>query len=319
MKKKLFLFITLFSIFSSHTLAQAPGNKGNYIKLDRIIAIVNQEPITSSEFDKELDKYAQQLEHLNQPLPARAELRKIALDNLISKNLQLQLCKKNNIKISDNDINQAMTNIAIANKLSVAQLKQAISQTGLTESQYKEQLREQLTLQKLQQEQISKTVSLTPEDVKEFLKANQNKLNQYSTYHVIDILFPANEKSTAIMIAENKKNAEIFSAQYRKSQDVDALLTRYPGAEKNDLGWRSLAEFPALFQSNIAMMKLNEVSAPIQAPNGFHLLKITEVRGDVIKPTEKELKNLAFQQKAQNAIKEWLQNLRKEAYIKIIN
>ena len=283
------------------------------------MVIVNREAITQSQLTREMEHAPQQLEHAHQPIPALSELRRQVLDNLINKNLQLQLCKANGLKMPDEEINNAIQNIAKSNKITVAQLKEAIGQTGLTFDEYKSEIHEQLLLQKLQQEQAVKNISFTPDDVKKYMRENKDKFNRYSTYHVIDIVLPSAEGTTASQIEQVKKQASNLATQLQTGKDLDIAIKQYPAAEKNDLGWRGLADYPSLFQSKIAALKINNTSAPIQAPNGFHVLQLTGAKGDSVQPTETEIKNIVFQQKAQEAIKDWLANLRKDAYVKIIN
>jgi peptidyl-prolyl cis-trans isomerase SurA len=293
------------AIFISPLLAA----ESNVTRLDKIVAIANQDVITSSQLTKEMDHAQKQLERTNQPILAPAELRKQALNNLILKSLQLQLCKTTNIQVSEGDVDKAIANIAESNKLSVDQLKEVIKQTWLSMKQYTKELQDQMLIQKLQQEQVSKDFTFTPEDVKKFIRENKNKFNQYGAYHVIDLLVPITEHSTQEQ-TKVKKQASQLAAQFKATHDIDTLLTQYPQTEKIDMGWRSFAEYPSLFQQSLSTMKLNDVSAPIAAPNGFHVLKLIETRGETAELSDKDMKNLAYQEKAQKFVKEWLLTLR---------
>lgn len=313
MKKILMIAITFSLMVSLSSYSQTETHHVSFTKLDKIVAIVNRETITLSALNKEIARFQNQLEHMQQPVPPQAELKKMVLDNLIAKSLQLQLAKANNIVIPESDVNKTMENIAKENKITVAQLQEAVKQTGLSAKEYTNQIRDQLTVQKIQQEQVSKNINFTPEDVKNFVKENKAKLNRYNAYHVIDIVLPVSDNS-----AQARAQAYTLMQQLKKTQDVDSLLKQYPSAENNDLGWRPLGEYPGLFQSRIASLQINAVSDPIQAPNGFHILKLIEARGESQALTENDLKNLAFQQKAQQTVKEWITKLRKEAYVKVM-
>lgn len=307
----------LLSIFISlPAIAQTTETtKASFTRLDKIIAVVNREVITQSQFDQEMDRAVKQLQKTNQALPEPQKLRKEVLDHLIDKNLQMQLCKNKGIRVSDEDVNKAIQTIATGNRISIEKLKEAVTQTGVSYDEYKKQIQEQLLLQKIQQEEVAKTISFSEADVKKFMRDNKDKLNQYSSYHVVDIVFPCEEG--AKNAEQIKKQANDLSMQLQKENNLDVALKNYPYAEKNDLGWRQLPEMPSLFQAKIASLKINGATTPVPAPNGFHILKLVEAKGQGMTLTEKDAKNLAFQQKVTEAIKEWSKTLRKDAYIKI--
>lgn len=316
MKKISIALLALGIAFCSSVYAQSTTTTASFTSLDKIVAIVNREPITLSQLNKEIERYKQHLAQAQQPLPSTTTIRKEMLENLIGKSLQMQMCQAKGIKVEDTELNQAIDRIAKANNFSLIQLKEALQQTGLTFEEYQAQMKDQLLLQKLQQQEVAKNVSLMPEDVAKFMRENKDKFNQYNAFHLIDLALPANENAAKEQVEKVKKQA-IQLAKDLQGREVDDVLKNYPTAEKNDFGWRTMAEVPSLFQAKVASMKINSLSGPIQAPNGFHILKLIEAKGENVKPTEVQIKNVVFQQKMAEATKEWVQTLRKEAYIEI--
>ena len=66
-------------------------------------------------------------------------------------------------------------------------------------------------------------------------------------------------------------------------------------------------------------MKIGEIAGPIQAPNGFHIIKLIGKRNNKIKmPTKAEIEQIIFRQKFEKALPKWLDKIRKTAYIKIV-
>lgn len=315
------IFLIVGLCFSIISLAQSPTSKQTFTQLDKIIAIVNKEVITQSQFNKEYERVKKQLEQTNQPLPAGGELRKQVLESVIAKNLQIQMCKEKNLVVEEEELEKAIAHVASANKLNSTQLKEAVEHTGINFNEYKAQIREQILLQKLQQEEVTKTVSFTQQDVKTYLKDNKDKLNvnHYSAFHVIDILLPLAENASSIQAESLKKQANEAASQLRKGVSIDSILKQYPSAQNDDLGWRSLGEFPSLFQEKIAAMNVKSISAPVQAPNGLHILKLVEAKGENAKPSESDIKNLAFQYKVSLAVKDWIDKIRKDAYVQVMN
>lgn len=299
--------------------AQTQATSSNFTRLDRIVVVVNREVITQSQLNKEIEHIKKQYEQSNQPLPSVNELRSKVLDSLIAKSLTLQLATSKGVIATDEDVDKAINNILKLNKIDLVQLKQALQQQGISYDTYKKQLQEQIVMQKVQQEEVAKTITLTPEDVKKFANENKNKFNGYNAYHVVDILMPISESSTPEQVASLRKQANEVVALLQKGKAIDEILKQYPYAQNNDLGWRSVGELPSIFQAKVANMTVKSVSTPIQAPNGFHILQLLEAKGENPKLTENDLKNLAFQQKVNEGIKVWIDKLRSESYVKIMN
>jgi peptidyl-prolyl cis-trans isomerase SurA len=312
-----FLLVGLLLAINSYT--QAANSNNSVTHLDKIVAIVDREAITQSELNKEMEKARKQMEHYNQPIPPQAEFRKQILDDLIAKTLQLQLAKTKAVQVPDEDVAQAIQGIAKANKISVVQLKEAIAQTGMNYDEYQAQIKQQLLLQKLQQQELAKNITVTPEDVKKFSLANRTKFSQFSAFHVMDIVLPVSEQASAADKQQAKQQAEKLAKKLQTEKDVNLAMQAFTSAELNDLGWRSLADIPSLFQGKIAAMQVNAVSSPIPAPNGYHVLKLLEVKGQNIAPTENQLKNMAYQEKMTAEVKTWLIKLRQDSYVKILN
>jgi peptidyl-prolyl cis-trans isomerase SurA len=288
-------------------------------RLDKIVAIVNRDVITQSQVNKEIERARHQVEQSHQPMPSDAEMRKKILDHLIAKSLQMQLVKSKNIKVTQEELDKAIKNVITSNKIDMTQLKQAIEQTGMTFDEYKKNLAEQISMQKLQQEEVARTVTVTPEDVSKISREYKNKLNQFNAFHVIDVVLSIPENSTAAQVTSLKKQAAEYAAQLQKGKSTEALAKEHPDLQNNDLGWRSLNEFPSLFQPKVAELRLKAISAPIAAPNGIHILQLVEARGEnVARLSESDLKNIAFQFKTKEALQGWTDKLRKDAYVRIM-
>jgi peptidyl-prolyl cis-trans isomerase SurA len=279
--------------------------------------VVNRDVITQSQLNKEIERATAQAEHAHEALPPAGELRKAILDSLITRSLQLQLIKTRGTKVTQEDVDKAINSIASSNKMTLEQLKQALQQSGTKFEDYKKRIAEQIAMQKLQQEEVVRTVVVTPEEAKKFAREYKNKGSQYSAFHVIDVVLSIPENSTATQVASLKKQAADLAQQLQKGKSIEALVKEQPGLQNNDLGWRSISEFPSIFQQQVATLRLKSISSPIAAPNGLHILYLAEARGDsATKPlTEADLKNMAFQYKAKDAVREWGEKLRKEAFI----
>lgn len=314
MKKFYFLFVSLGLLLSGYCLAQNPSS---FTRLDKIVAVVNTDIITQSQLNKEMATAKKQLEHEGGPMPSEKDLRKDVLDQMIAKNLQMQLAKAKDVQVTEADVDKVIANITKNNKMNLEQLKQALTQSDTNYTEFRSRIHDQIMMQKLQQQEVAKNVSVSPTEVKEFYRTNNGK-SQYNAFHLVDVLLPLQENAPQAKFAELQEQARALIQALSKNEDIDDALKSYPTAEKSDLGWRAINEVPSLFQPKVASLRIKQMTPPIQAPNGIHILKLVDAKGENIKITEKDAQNMVFQHKMVEEIKLWVAKLRKDAFVKII-
>ncbi len=128
---------------------------------DYIVAVVNSEPVTNSEVQRELQRLVQQMTQQRRPLPDRKEMARQVLENLINQKVQLQSASETGIRVDDAAVDQAVQNIARQNQMDVAELQRRIAQDGLVFSQFRAQLREQLILTRLREREVEPRVRVS--------------------------------------------------------------------------------------------------------------------------------------------------------------
>src|SRR5262245_49941945 len=94
--------------------------------LDRVVAIVNNSVITQSQLNVAINDVKIGLQMVGAPIPNAEELKKQALDQLILKNLQLDIAARNKMTVSDKQVDEAINKIAGQNHLTLDQLKEAV-------------------------------------------------------------------------------------------------------------------------------------------------------------------------------------------------
>jgi peptidyl-prolyl cis-trans isomerase SurA len=146
--------------------AQAQSRKQS---LDHIVAIVNEEVVTQSELEQALAVAKIQMSQEQVPALSQDLLQKQVLDQLINKKLQLQVAKQAGIAILERDLDHTIAKVAEQNNLSMNDLYQRLNQEGMSKNNYRNEIREQLTLQKLQQQEVVSHINITPEEIKTFM------------------------------------------------------------------------------------------------------------------------------------------------------
>ncbi len=317
--KKIFITLSLLSnlFFYSHMANAAEQS------LDQMVAIVNDDLITRSELDRELKATKMQMTQQSNNLPAsEAELKKLALNQLINKKLQLQLASQAGITISDQDVDKAIKTIASKNNVSVDELFVHVKQEGMSPDSYRTEIHDQIVMQKLQQHEIAGKVNVTPEEINAFMKSSGSQVSGDSEYRIEDILIPTSDTPSAQELSTAKARAESIVQKLQSgvvfSKIADEQAKGAAALQDNDLGYRKLAELPSAFADTVAGMKKNGVAGPIQTGNGLHILHMTDLRStNAANPLSdrKTVEAMLLQQKFEQAMQTWVAKLRSAAFI----
>ncbi|QTS83582.1 SurA N-terminal domain-containing protein [Coxiella endosymbiont of Amblyomma nuttalli] len=309
----LIAFITA-CIFIQSTLLVASTITPDEQLLDQIVAVVNNEIITHSELIDAMRVIKQQFEQEHLPLPNEKIFKRQVLDQLIYQKLQLQLAKRNNINVTNKEVNTVIARIIVQNHFSRTILKQKIAREGMTYEQFCDQLKKQLIIAKLQHQTVNSDITVNKSDIVAFQKQYQKQCTSIE-YHVATILVALPDSAIQDQINYTREKSILVLKQLHSGSSFEKSMKMYRGSV--DLGWRTTNNLPQIFASIITKMKLNEIVGPIRAPNGFHIIKLIgkkKVKGSV---TDQQAQQIIYQQKVGQALQKWLLQLRRTAYIRI--
>ncbi len=298
--------------------AQPGGANSNQPQMiDRIVAVVEDDVILQSDLDQAMQSVQQQYASDPQKLPPHDVLERQVLNRLILMKLQVQHANEQGIRVSKNDVGNAIANIAAGNHMSPDQMRQQITQGGGSFAAFQQQVADQILVQKLRNQVVQSKVQITDAEVDNLLKSPSFSMGKVHLAH-IEINLPEGASPADIEAAHKKavaaENAikggmDFTTAAIRYSEGQDAL-------QGGDLGWRSMNEIPPAFADLVAKMKPGDVTPPLRGPSGFHILKLVGVRDSgrdvvteyharqiLIKPSEL-VSDQQAQQKAQDLYKQ---------------
>lgn len=293
--------------------------------LDRIVATVNDTVITQSELQHEMVTIKRQLANSNTSSPSDNILHKQVLDQLINRKLQLQLAEQANITINDAEMNSVISNIAQSNKMTTEELYQKVVAQGMTKTEYRDQIRDEMTLQRIQQQNIGSKVNIAPKEIDAFMRSKDWQAYNTKEYRLEDIMVSFPDAPTSEQIAAAKKQADAILTKIHQGTSFHQAAmndsNNSNALQGGDLGWRKLPEIPTAFANNVIHMKQNDILGPIQTANGFHIIHLAEVRDDNshgnIEDQRKQVAQLIFQRKLEEALQTWVAQLRSSAYIEL--
>ncbi|MGA9341594.1 MAG: peptidylprolyl isomerase [Rhodanobacteraceae bacterium] len=273
MKKLLLLAAFVFFAVANGLPARAQTLPDEPI--DRIVAVVDQDVILKSELENAVDNVVAEYASKPEQLPPRDVLEQQVLQQLIMQKLQLQHAEDNGVKVSDAEVDQALGQIAEQNHMQVDQLRSAIEHQGLDYDQFRQQVRDQVIVQRLRQSVVQNRVQVSDAEIDNLLK--HGKVNN-DELHLGHILIAVPDGATPDVIDKARKKAEEAKEQIDAGMDFSAAAIRYSDAENalqgGDLGWRSSSELPTAFVDLTKDMKDGDVSPPLRGPNGFHIIKL---------------------------------------------
>ena len=253
-------------------------------QLDRVVAIVNDGVITASELNAQMEILRQQIIAKKMPLPSEDVLRKQVLQHLIDVDLELQLAKRNDITIDNAELNDTIAKIAANNKLTLSQLREEVERQGLAWQTYRDNLRKEILIGRLQQKAVSKEVIITAQQVEDYLKSSLYQDKTQMTYRIQNIVIPLPEEPTTEQLKNARQKAAELLLKIKKGEDFSRLAMEESSGEfaleGGDLGERHLAELPEIFAKEVSAMKVGQVKGPLRAGNGFQLIKLTAIGGN---------------------------------------
>ncbi len=286
MNKLLLLFLSL-CIFMQSAAAE------DVVKMDRIVAIVNQGVITEQELIKRIRSVKKQFSRTGQTLPPDGVLEKQILERLISDSLQLQYASRTGLSISENQLNLAIERIAEQNKYTITEFEEALRQDGITMDTFRGDIRNEMIITRLREREIMRRITVTETEIDNLLTTKQASPDALDEYEIAHILVRTPEEAAPEDIQAAKAKAQDAFSALQTGQDfstVSASFSDAPNAlEGGKLGWKKSTELPSLFLEGIKPLAVGEHSEILRSPNGYHILKLVNKRGDnaplVIKQT----------------------------------
>ncbi|MGN6512010.1 MAG: peptidylprolyl isomerase [Lysobacteraceae bacterium] len=279
MNRLLACLLALAAAFAAPLHAQDAAPAPAVQPLDRIVAVVDEDVILQSELDRAVQNVLDQYADRPGQLPPRDVLERQVLERLVLVRLQVAKAAETGIRVGDQQVDRAISGIARQNNLSEDQLRAKIAQQGQTFAQFRDSVRDELTIQRLRQQFAQTRISVSDAEVDAALAAQGND----KQYHLANLLVALPEGATPEQIATGQKKIQgIKELLDQGGMDFQAAAVRYSDAqnalEGGDLGWRSLDEIPTAFANAIRALQPGQILGPLRGPSGLQLVKLVEVR-----------------------------------------
>jgi len=267
--------------FPGLPVTKAPERVKSGELLDRAVAVVNDGIVTESDLQEQMAMITERLTEQKTPLPPPDVLRKQVLDRLVIQEIQLQRAEKVGLKITDEQVNEQLADIAKRNNITLAQLPAALAQQGIEYAGFRDNMRKEMTLQRLRQRDVLSKINVTPRELEQFLERMKKLPSETDEYNVSHILLAVPPEATQAQVKEVEKLAEdVYNRS--KNEDFGRLAVAYSNSqtalEGGALGWRKGPELPTVLAEIVVGLKPGDVSRPLFTNTGYHLVKLNGIR-----------------------------------------
>ena len=251
--------------------------------LDKVIAIVDDDVVLQSELDLRMTAvYGQIQQSGTQPPPQEILLQQV-LDRLISERLQLNIAYSAGVRIGDEELNLALARIAAGNKITMEQYVEQIHAQGQTIANVREEIRNEMTLMRVQQGKVMRRIRISEQELDNFLNSEEGRFLTSPDVNVGQILLTVSSSLSSAETDQVLDRANDLLVQAVAGTDFRQLAIANSADQSalqgGDLGWRKMAQLPGVFIEAVEKMSPGEVSQPIRSGAGYHLLKLYETRG----------------------------------------
>lgn len=304
--KRLFVAVYILPLILLGLQSPASGS----VIVDRVIAVVNDEIITMSDLQRETEK-----------LKGQKMDERLLLEEMINRRLQLAAAKRSGMDATDKEVDDALEDIKRRNNLTTKELAAELAKEGMTIQQYRQELKEQMTLSRVFNKHVRSSVALDEAELREYYERNKKDFTLPEEIRVRQILLRIPDKASQAQISAVRERARQAFERAMRGEDFIALVREYSDrdvrGDDGDLGFMQKDHVLPEIAKAVETLSPGMISGPVQSSQGFHIIKLEEVRSPV-KPFEQvkdEIANLIYKQKVEIAYRSWLQTLRSEAHI----
>src|SRR5476649_85019 len=178
--------------------------------IDKVVAIVDNDVVMQSQLDQRVHEVQQTIAKRGAVAPPTSVLDQQVLERLIVENLQLQIGERSGIRITDEELNQAVGTIAQRNNMTVDQFRAALTHDGLSYDDSRDQIRREMIISLVRQRRVAERVQVSEQEVKNFLASDLGKMQLSEEFHLANILIPTPDSA----------NSEQLNAAAAKTQAV---------------------------------------------------------------------------------------------------
>ncbi|WP_353411596.1 peptidylprolyl isomerase [Arenicella sp. 4NH20-0111] len=266
MIKTIFISLLLITLSLGSVKAQLPV-------VDRVLVIVNEDVITQSEFDYRKASIVNDMLAANRAVPE--DFDKQLLETMVTDRLQVQEANRRGIEITEQELQNTIARFASQQNLNSVQLKQSIEASGQAFTMFVNTIKDSMTIARFSEYYARTRVVVPDYEIDGWLAVNNLDQDNFE-YEIAQILIKGGEEQSdkAHQIRDEIDRGLSFNeAVSTYSESLDAQ-------QGGVIGWRKPDQLPEVFVNAVKDLAVGGVSSVVQSPNGFHILKLLNLKGE---------------------------------------
>lgn len=242
--------------------------------LDRVAVIVDDGLIMESQIKQSLKDIIQQYDQQNIAKPSPEILKDQIIERLVIEELQLQMANRAGVRISDTEVNEAVTRIASNNQMQLQDFISYMQNEGASYEDLREQVRREMIIQRIQRGRVGSEIDITEKEFNAYLSTDES----------LNVLEP--ELLVKQILVKEFNQAEKVIDRIGDGEDFSKLAIELSISSNAQNGgfmdWRKAEEMPKLFSDAIKFKEVGYVTKPLESGSGYHILKLEDKRGDFV-------------------------------------
>ena len=309
----------------AQTKPTAPASPYGGSTVEEIIARVNDQIITKSDYDRALSDHDQEMRQRGATMQDISDSHRDLLRDLIDQQLWLAKGKELGITGETELINRLNEIRKQYNLATMEDLEKAAKEQGYSFEDFKQNLRNQIITQQVMRDQVGRRIAPTPGEIQRYFEAHKQQYEQPESVKLGEILISTGSQADDPQkLAEAKAKADDIEARLHAGGDFSQLARSFSegttAAEGGDLGQYKRGQLNKVFEDKTFALKTGEVTDPILTKQGYVILKVIQhIPGGVpqLKDVEDQVEQNYFEEKAGPAMRQYLAQMRDEAFIQI--
>jgi len=297
--------------------------------VDRIVAVVNDDIIRLTELNKAVAALEEQI-RLKKYAPEKEQeeiyrLRQEMLNSLIDDKLADQEIKTAGIFVDEQEIDKAIEQVKKANYYSDEDLRRALTASGVSMSDYRKEIKKQMHRNQLVNQKIKSKIIITESDVTAFYNAHPEIYASQKKYMIRNIMMPVvsdmDEPAKQAIRAKMESIHQQLSGGAAFEKTAREHSEALNAADGGKLGLFALDELAKNIRAAVEPLQPGAFSPVVETDQGFQIFYVEDIKesgGKELIEVADEIRQKLYEDTVNKKFQSWIETLRKDADIKII-
>jgi peptidyl-prolyl cis-trans isomerase SurA len=294
---------------------------------DKIIAVVNDEIITQSDFNKGFEPYLKRIEETykgNDKEMVITQTKAAFLQRMIDDLLIAQEAKKAGAGIREEEVRGVLQDMLAKQNTTLEDFLKKQEREGNSLESINEEIKRQLMRTRLMRQEIKSKIMVSDQEIGDYYNQNREKYEGKEAVRLKQILLLVPADANAAVKDKIKEEAQQIQKRALSGEQFEMLAQKYsqgPAADQGgDIGFIERGVTIPELEEAAFSLPMDRVSNLIESSVGFHIIKVVDKRGAGLKPIEtvrEEIKVTLENEKLEKKFDEWIAAIRKKSHIEI--